>query len=198
MTEVARELTRLAARVAGRPTPPPSTPAPEASAPSPTARTLPGGPEPAAPRRSRAPLVVVALILVAAGLGALLLLQKPASPADPLAANLPIPAVTPQLPAIEVPPKVAEPEVPKVSLTSVPEGASVTHAGKRLGATPLTIELPRGRPLTVRLSLAGYKSVRRKLAPSDGAIAVQLEKAAPGEKDDGFTKVNDLKDDPYE
>lgn len=50
----------------------------------------------------------------------------------------------------------------RIRLRSTPPGASVTLNGKRLGTTPLSLELPRGTEAKVRFSLEGHQA--RQLA----------------------------------
>jgi serine/threonine-protein kinase len=208
MTDLARELSRLAAHRAGATTPPPVTPLPAVRpmptpllTPAPSAPTLPGE-EQRVPHRSRAPLVLLLVVLLAGGVLAYFSYPAAAPGLDP-AATAAIPVAEPREPAIVIPPAPMPDPPPsavatKVSLASVPSGASVTSGGKALGVTPLEVELAGDKARTVRLSLKGYKTVKRKLAPGVAAVEVRLAKARAGEEDDGIGKLNDLKDDPYE
>lgn len=64
-----------------------------------------------------------------------------------------------------------------VALRSSPGGALVSLDGKTRGKTPLTVELSRGSAATVRFSLPGYRTVRRRIrAGEQDTVRVRLEK----------------------
>ena len=81
----------------------------------------------------------------------------------------------------------AEPEtgvaLEEVQLDSRPRGAFVTINGSKKGRTPLTVELEHGEQVTVRFSLPGYRSERRRLrAGEDDELRVRLKKKRPPEE----------------
>ena len=64
----------------------------------------------------------------------------------------------------------------KLSVTSVPEGASVTLGGLFQGTTPVVLNLPANKPHTLRLSKSGYQPVTQTVSlKSDEASAIKLE-----------------------
>lgn len=68
----------------------------------------------------------------------------------------------------------------RVRVTSMPTGASVLVAGRLRGQTPLTLELPAGEPVTLKLTLEGREDVTREVTPEAGttlAISVVLPEA---------------------
>ena len=70
----------------------------------------------------------------------------------------------------------------KITFDSTPRGALVAIDGKRKGRTPLEVELERGAQATVRFSLQGYRTERRRLtAGEDDALRVRLKKKRPPE-----------------
>ncbi|MBI5546526.1 MAG: protein kinase [Deltaproteobacteria bacterium] len=223
MTELARSLGQLGARLAGLPAPTPappgltpaSSPAKRAT-PSPFAPTIPDTDDLAAagfqPRRR-------GLMVVASGAGLLALLSAaavvlwPTSPTpDPALTAISVPAgrVGPAEVAamVDPPPLPADPiasagpagSARVVQVTSVPPGAQVSSkAGKVLGITPLQLEVLEGTPLVLRFTLDGYRPARRRVGGDVGALEVRLVKPhpqSPAEDDDGFEKLDDLKD-PY-
>ncbi len=75
----------------------------------------------------------------------------------------------------------AEPEVlvelDEVQLDSRPQGAFVAINGARKGKTPLNVELVRGEQVTVRFSLPGYMSERRRFRAGEAdELRVRLKK----------------------
>jgi hypothetical protein len=71
----------------------------------------------------------------------------------------------------------------EVRLHSRPQGASVTINGEKRGKTPLTVELERGEQVTVRFSLSGYQTERRRLlAGEHDELRVRLKKKRPPEE----------------
>jgi hypothetical protein len=71
----------------------------------------------------------------------------------------------------------------EVRLRSRPEGAFVTINGEKRGRTPLTVELERGEQVTVRFSLAGYQTERRRFrAGEQGELRIRLKKKRPPEE----------------
>jgi serine/threonine-protein kinase len=82
---------------------------------------------------------------------------------------------------------LAEPDAPamtdEVRLRSRPEGAFVTINGEKRGRTPLTLELEHGEQVTVRFSLSGYQTERRRLRVGEQEeLRIRLKKKRPPEK----------------
>jgi serine/threonine protein kinase len=132
---------------------------------------------PTMPRRARIlgiPLLAAAIL---AGV-AFVLWPKPA--AEPIPEPV-TPAPSPVTEKSEEPAEPADPEpaaaLVSVKLDSSPVGASVALNGERKGRTPLTLELERGTEATVRFSLRGYQTERRRLvAGENDALRVRLRK----------------------
>jgi hypothetical protein len=81
----------------------------------------------------------------------------------------------------------AEPEVrvalDEMRLDSRPRGALVTINDEKRGKTPLTVELERGKQATVRFSLRGYETERRRVLGGENAqLRVRLKKKRPPEQ----------------
>ena len=78
----------------------------------------------------------------------------------------------------------AVPALARLELDSRPSGAIVALDGEKMGKTPLSVELERGAEVTVRFSLPGYRSERRRLvAGEEDTLVVRLKKrAAPPTK----------------
>ena len=71
----------------------------------------------------------------------------------------------------------------EVLLDSRPRGAFIAVNGDRMGKTPLTVELDRGEQVTVRFSLPGYRTERRRLrVGADDELRVRLQKKRPPEE----------------
>jgi serine/threonine-protein kinase len=71
----------------------------------------------------------------------------------------------------------------EVRLRSRPEGAFVTINGEKRGRTPLTVELERGEQVTVRFSLSGYQTERRRFrAGEQEELRIRLKKKRPPEE----------------
>ena len=107
----------------------------------------------------------------------------------------PPPAVVvaaPTTPATPTPPTSAKPAVPsptaaadiELVLRTNPPGADVLRGAERLGATPLTVRLPRSdEAIALTFRHAGYRDAAREVVPSaDKELEIVLERraAAPG------------------
>jgi serine/threonine-protein kinase len=73
---------------------------------------------------------------------------------------------------------------PVAATTSVlfaaePLDAHAFRDGFDLGATPLTIDVPRGQTVLLELRLDGYRSERVALDGAERRVAVKLERSAP-------------------
>lgn len=88
--------------------------------------------------------------------------EKSADPAEPTAPEAPPPQVT-------------------IALDSRPKGAWVALNGEKMGRAPIELALDRGAEATVRFSLPGYRTARRRVVAShDQTLLVRLEpKARP-------------------
>ena len=64
------------------------------------------------------------------------------------------------LPDVELQPAPAS-----LAIRSSPGGAAVTLDGERIGTTPLEVELEPNEPVTIALSMEGYKTLKRTLTP---------------------------------
>ena len=125
----------------------------------------------------------------------------PAAPAPPAAAELPPPAAPPA----SGPAAPLAPALHRVTLRSIPSGATVYQGSDRIGVTPLDVEIPFGRGNVYRFDRAGYRSLSRRVEAADGTVEVRLAKveragklgaaAKGGENPRG--KVGDLKPDPF-
>ncbi|MEZ4269650.1 MAG: serine/threonine-protein kinase [Myxococcota bacterium] len=106
------------------------------------------------------------------------------------ASQIGAPAPAPAAPA----PAATEPPAPPAAVTLRIESsppAQATWGEKRLGQTPVDLELPRGdQPVAIRLTRAGYLPETRELTPSeDQTVRVTLTKRpreAPPGADEGF------------
>lgn len=120
--------------------------------------------------------------------------------AQPLDAPAPTPTITTVAPQ-NVEPKVApidapvadaprEPKLAKVSIESVPPGASVYSAeGALLGKTPLQLErLPSAEPIVFELRLAAYRKRTKALVVSGNTtVRIELERL-PASRDPGSAR----------
>jgi eukaryotic-like serine/threonine-protein kinase len=115
---------------------------------------------PLVPPRSIGPLLVGGLLAVALASTVTWLVWPQPAPGLPLA---PI-AIVPPAAAQPLAPVVAS-EVATLLVTSTPPGAEVRHpaSGKKLGVTPLRLQLPPVQALTLELSLAGHQTIRREV-----------------------------------
>ncbi len=87
-------------------------------------------------------------------------------------------------PAPPAPPKPAPPRTVSVQLKSTPPGATVAIDGRKIGTTPITVELVAGEKVPVKLELAGFRELEDVLtAPGqDGEQSFTLEKAEKEKK----------------
>ena len=126
------------------------------------------------PRRSSKGWPLIGLLALVLGGASVLLWQRAerhetppstsaeAAPASANSAPLPV--------AVKTPPREAAPPTPKPAqkrVTSDPPGALVSIAGKPVGTTPLSIEVPVGTKLDVELVLPGFELVQREVSPGD-------------------------------
>ncbi|QRK07146.1 serine/threonine protein kinase [Archangium violaceum] len=109
--------------------------------------------------------------LLAGGVGALLLLG-----------GVGLWAVTSRGPAVEPSKESAPPPAParpRLSITSRPEGATVTLGGRVLGVTPLELERPDGDAGPLRLTLEGHTPEVLERLPEGERLEVTLKKPPP-------------------
>jgi eukaryotic-like serine/threonine-protein kinase len=71
------------------------------------------------------------------------------------------------------------PARPRLSITSRPEGATVTLGGRVLGVTPLELERPDGDAGPLRLTLVGHTPKELEHLPEGERLEVTLEKPPP-------------------
>lgn len=64
------------------------------------------------------------------------------------------------LPTVEL-----EPAPAGIAIQSVPDGATVSLDGRAIGTAPLEVELDPGEPVTIELTLDGYRPLARTLTP---------------------------------
>lgn len=110
--------------------------------------------------------------------------ELPAEPAPVTTAPSDLPAKLAPEPATEKSEAPAEPadatpsaERVSIALRSSPRGAFVSLNGKTRGKTPLTVELSKDTAATVRFSLPGYRTVRRRIrAGEQDTVRVRLQK----------------------
>jgi serine/threonine-protein kinase len=145
-----------------------------------TEALAPGQPAGTSPRL----LAGLALVLVALGVVAVLLLKR--TPGEPV-------PVTPVTPVVVVPPPVLPevkpvvpppPEVPRelaLSVTSDPAGAEVELAGERVGVTPLELKVPVAKlPAPLKLTREGYEPAQTSLTEGTASpVSLTLKKRAP-------------------
>jgi len=82
------------------------------------------------------------------------------------------------------PPKPAPPRPIHLQLKSSPAGALASIDGRRLGPTPITVELTPGEKVPVKLELSGYRDLEDVLTvpAADGEQSFTLEKAEKEKK----------------
>jgi len=194
------------------PTQPRLTPAPHARSRPAAAVAMPPAQAQAQRSSSRA-VIVLSVVMVAAGLGAAVLwarhaqppaavVQQPVPQPPPVAAATPAPAAVEPAPA---PVPVARPAAPVgpttlVTITSIPSGASVHDPNDRvLGMTPFDLRVPSAQPLQLTLKHDGYKpaTLNKQVDGERMSLSVTLKTA----KVDGPQTPNrrsvGYKDDPY-
>ena len=173
----------------------PTTPPPIASATIPPTAL----PTKLSPRAMARFGLAVALVLGGIAVGVIIQVSgaPPAPSPGPAATPSPAPATaTPPSPAPTTPappppaPAVAAPPSPppatpaahrsiRLTIDSIPQGASVTIDGETRGKTPYAGEIERSdTPVEIKLTLAGYLTVTRKIALDDNVVlAISLEPA---------------------
>ncbi len=95
--------------------------------------------------------------------------------------------------------EAAAPSTVQVSVRSEPAGAAVFVDGVEQAKTPATLSFEAGRPATLRLEQAGYKSLVRTVTPTaDGPpeLSLSLEKVRERPRA-GRLRPDGLKADPY-
>ena len=70
--------------------------------------------------------------------------------------------------------QVAQSNVTKIAVASMPSGADIEVDGSFVGNTPSTIEVPAGEH-AVTVSKNGFKSWERKLKASGGNVSLNVE-----------------------
>jgi hypothetical protein len=154
-----------------------------------TAPTLPS--VPAVKPTSRKPIMIgiASLAVVAGVLAVILVLKQPSTPkpAEPSIAATPTPTPGPApaaAPAAPLPARVVGPAPVEAGKTVVqlvvetePKGATVHLDGKRLGETPVAVEVSRADVGKLVVSKSGYESVNAALKLSDDArVSYTLER----------------------
>lgn len=124
------------------------------------------------------PVALLTSLALVAGIGAAVLGggTKPApTPPAPALPTLPAPAVTPVEPAVALPPKTIS-----LGIDSVPQGATVTEGGTKLGVTPLVLERPAHHgTVKVTLELKGHETLTREFATTENLrVELPLKRAA--------------------
>ncbi|MCC6214080.1 MAG: protein kinase [Polyangiaceae bacterium] len=126
-----------------------------------------------AARRSKGPVIgaVVGLgVLVAGGVGAAVVLgggETPTPTQSATGAATPPPSSAPAPSAQAAAPSAGSAASARVMLSTTPAGATVTVGGKRVGVTPLPLEVPSGG-IELEVTLGGHEPVQRRITPSDG------------------------------
>ena len=138
-----------------------------------------GAAAPAAPRKSRALVagVVLVLALVAAA-GVVLRLRAPAAPLPTTGTG--VEAEKKSAPEVTVAPTAA-PVAPTrvVTVATEPLDAQIFQDGKNLGQAPVNVEVPEGKNLELQILREGYKNARVVLDGTEGSQAIKLERVAP-------------------
>jgi serine/threonine-protein kinase len=151
----------------------------------------PSAEPPPAARRGRGwlwALVALAAVLIAAAVAVALYLApriggraEPAV-AEPVEVETPIAAVPAQagVDVLEDVDEVGEdvpPAPPRVvTILSDPVGAAVYEGPRKLGRTPLSLDIPADAPRTVRIERRGYETAIRVLTGDSDAVAVPLQR----------------------
>jgi len=79
---------------------------------------------------------------------------------------------------LDPPPAPAPVEVKHVLFASEPLDSHVFHNGQDLGATPLTVDVPKGQRVTVEVRREGFKPQTLTLDGSEAKMKVKLDKLA--------------------
>ncbi|MBL8936332.1 MAG: serine/threonine protein kinase [Archangium sp.] len=125
------------------------------------------------------PVALLTSLALVAGVGAAVLgggtKPAPTPPAPALPTSAPAPAVTPVEPAVALPPKTIS-----LGIDSVPQGATVTEGGTKLGVTPLVLERPAHHgTVKVTLELKGHETLTREFATTENLrVELPLKRAA--------------------
>ncbi|MDH5676214.1 MAG: protein kinase [Myxococcales bacterium] len=77
--------------------------------------------------------------------------------------------------AAAAPPAAQTPTSAEVLVQSEPQGASIVHAGRTLGETPLRVEVPEGEALRLELDHEGYQPLTLDLTSGEEERMVRLE-----------------------
>jgi serine/threonine-protein kinase len=129
---------------------------------------------------SRAPLILGAVVVLAALAGGAVLLTRDA-PVDKEPVE--VVEVTPTVPTTTTPPPEPVTEV-SVRLETTPPGAQVTVAGAVVGATPLTLTRKAGEALELAVTLDGYQPEAKQVSftADTPVVTLALQRAAPPPK----------------
>ncbi len=143
---------------------PPAEPAPRLAT---TANTPPEAKAPSAPPKVTAP----AQPSPAASPKPIATKMEPVKPPPPLE-----PVKPPPPPEPVMPPPPPAPPAPEITIDSVPRGAIVTHGGKPLGPTPVSLKAATaGSVERIELRADGHRTVNASIgANRTGAVVVQL------------------------
>ncbi|HEY5938865.1 MAG TPA: serine/threonine-protein kinase [Kofleriaceae bacterium] len=143
------------------------------------ATTLAPAPTPA--RRSRWPFVAIAFVVAALAIG-LVVVRVPTNPAM---SNHPSPPVTTTPLASAAPAAPSAPASPAsparnviVTITGTPAGSEIAIAGKPIGVTPGSVELPHGTaPIVITIRAKGYLPASHKVIPDrEQTVAIPLKR----------------------
>src|SRR6185312_5739653 len=119
--------------------------------------------KPHAKKRSAAPYVVVATLLVAAAAGAVVYVSRTPAPTTPPApAPAPVAVVEPPKPAAPTPPP---PAVEEVIVDSAPPGAKIFVDDVAIGDTPDTVKVEAGKTKAIVLKKDGFVEQRETIDP---------------------------------
>lgn len=144
-----------------------------------------------------------ALLIVAAvgffALKGLSTAPQPAPVSPPAQATAP--AHEPSPPVVAPESAQAPPAQARVTITSVPQGATVSSGGRVLGTTPLEVDSPKDGEGPWQLSLEGYAPASLERLPASGKVEVPLKKLPTSRtrppSSSELKKVQDLKPNPF-
>jgi hypothetical protein len=189
------------------PAPKPVAPPPAPVMTSPSAPSIPSLSPP--PQEKKSPVLPILAIAAVLGVAAFVGLRggpdasnetSPASAVDANKPSTPAPsepappapepqAVEPSAPAEPAPtapeptPEVAEPAAPvetvAIRVSTQPPGAEVSVGGVAKGAAPVVLDLPKGAPVNLGVSMAGYANASEEITPESAKTVRFALKALP-------------------
>jgi serine/threonine protein kinase len=153
-----------------------------------------------APARSKLPIAVLSIAVLAAAAVALIVIAPWSTTTTEPVAD-PAPAPTPAPVVLEPPVKPAPPPEAQtviIDVSDVPEGTEVLIGGMTVGAAPGPVQLPKdASPLVMVFKADGYKIESRTVTPDkDQVISVVLKKK-PGAQPVKRPTKDDIIDDPF-